>query len=432
MLNKYFKLQENNTSVKTEAVAGFTTFMTVSYIIFVNPAILSKTGMDFGAVMMATLLSAGFASIFMGLYANYPFALAPGMGLNTYFTYTIVMQMGYTWETALGGVFISGCIFFLLTLFKIRQIIVYAIPECLKLAIAAGIGLFITLVGLKEAGIVVYNPATIVSFGDFNSHPPVLAIIGVLIIGSLISIGIKGAILLGIVIIWIISMLTGFSDFNGVISMPPDISPVFFKIDIMGALHIGFFEIIFAFLFVDLFDTTGTLVGIAKQAGFIKKDGNFPRVNRALSVDAVSTIAGSILGTSTVTAYVESSAGVAAGGRTGLTAIITGLSFLIFIFFYPLVQSIPIYATAPALIIVGAYMMSSVTNIMWNDFSEALPAFMVMVSIPFSFSIATGISIGFIVYPLIKLFSGRYKEVSTAVWILMLLFVIRFIYIGFY
>ena len=432
MLNKYFKLQENNTGIKTEAVAGITTFMTVSYIIFVNPAILSKTGMDFGAVMMATLLSAGFASIFMGLYANYPFALAPGMGLNTYFTYTIVMQMGYTWETALGGVFISGCIFFLLTLFKIRQIIVYAIPECLKLAIAAGIGLFITLVGLKEAGIVVYNPATIVSFGDFNSHPPVLAIIGVLIIGSLISIGIKGAILLGIVIIWIISMLTGFSDFNGVISMPPDISPVFFKIDIMGALHIGFFEIIFAFLFVDLFDTTGTLVGIAKQAGFIKKDGNFPRVNRALSVDAVSTVAGSILGTSTVTAYVESSAGVAAGGRTGLTAIITGLSFLIFIFFYPLVQSIPIYAIAPALIIVGAYMMSSVTNIMWNDFSEVLPAFMVMVSIPFSFSIATGISIGFIVYPLIKLFSGRYKEVSTAVWILMLLFVIRFIYIGFY
>jgi len=432
MLNKYFKLQENNTDIKTEAVAGITTFMTVSYIIFVNPAILSKTGMDFGAVMMATLLSAGFASIFMGLYANYPFALAPGMGLNTYFTYTIVMQMGYTWETALGGVFISGCIFLLLTLFKIRQIIVYAIPECLKLAIAAGIGLFITLVGLKEAGIVVYNPATIVSFGDFNSHPPLFAIIGVLIIGSLISIGIKGAILFGIVIIWIISMLTGFSDFNGVISMPPDISPVFFKIDIMGAFHIGFFEIIFAFLFVDLFDTTGTLVGVAKQAGFIKKDGNFPRVNRALSVDAVSTIGGSILGTSTVTAYVESSAGVAAGGRTGLTAIITGLSFLIFIFFYPLVQSIPIHATAPALIIVGAYMMSSVTNIMWNDFSEALPAFMVMVSIPFSFSIATGISIGFILYPLIKLFSGRYKEVSTAVWILMLLFLIRFIYIGFY
>ncbi|MBZ4672615.1 MAG: Xanthine/uracil/vitamin permease [Deferribacteraceae bacterium] len=430
MLEKFFKLKENNTDVKTEIIAGITTFMTMAYIIFVNPAILSKTGMDFGAVMMATVLASGFTSILMGLLVNYPFALAPGMGLNAYFTYTVVMQMGYPWQTALGAVFISGVIFLALTFARIRQIIVYAIPENIKIATAGGIGLFITLIGMEESKIIIDNPATLVSLGDIMSPVPLMTLLGVIIIGALMARKVKGSILIGMLIIWVIGLIFGLSTFKGIVGTPPDISPVFLQLDIRGALDIGIFGIIFAFLFVDLFDTTGTLVGIAKQGGFIKEDNEFPRVNRALTVDSIGTVAGSMLGTSTVTTYIESASGIAAGGKTGLTAVVTGILFLLSMFISPLAESIPVFATAPALIIVGVLMLKSVTTIDWNDFTESLPAFIVIVSMPFTYSIATGISLGFIFYPIIKLLAGRHKEVSIPVWILAILFILRFIYLG--
>lgn len=428
MLEKFFKLKEKNTDVKTEIIAGITTFMTMAYIIFVNPAILSKTGMDFGAVMMATVLSAGFSTILMGILANYPFALAPGMGLNAYFTYSVVMQMGYPWQTALGAVFISGVIFLILTFAKVRQLIVYSIPDGIKIATAGGIGLFITLIGMKEGGIVVGNEATLIAFNDITHHSPLLTLFGIIVIGALMAKRVKGAILIGILATWILGIIFGVAEFQGIIGKPPDITPTLFKLDIVSALNIGLFGIVFAFLFVDLFDTTGTLVGVAKQGGFIKENNEFPNVNRALTADAVGTVVGSMLGTSTVTSYIESAAGVAEGGRTGLTSIVTGVLFLLAIFISPLAQSIPPFATSPALIIVGVLMLKSITQIDWNDFTESLPAFIVIVSMPFSYSIATGISLGFIFYPLIKLLSGRVKEVSITVWILALIFIARFIY----
>lgn len=430
ILERWFRLSENGTTVKTEIVAGITTFMTMSYVIFVTPAILSRAGMDFGAVMVATVLGAGLTTIFMGLYANYPFALAPGMGLTAYFTYTVVMQMGYSWETALGAVFISGCIFLLLTFVKLRQVIVYAIPESLKLATAGGIGLFVALIGLKESGIVVASRDTLMTLGDVTSPEAILTMLGIVFTGALMARKVKGAILIGILMLWIAGLIGGLSHFKGLFSMPPSLAPTFLKLDIAGALHIGFFGIVFAFLFVDLFDTTGTLVGIAEYGGFIRKDGKFPRVGRALTVDAVGTIAGSMMGTSTVTSYVESSAGVAEGGRTGLTSVVTGSLFLLAVFIAPMAESVPSFATAPALIIIGTMMMKSAARIPWDDFTEAVPAFLAMIAIPFTYSIATGIAVGFILYPLSKLFAGRWREVSLPVWVLMVLFIVRFIYLG--
>ncbi|RLB04475.1 MAG: NCS2 family permease, partial [Deltaproteobacteria bacterium] len=319
MIERLFRLKEKGTDIKTEVMAGVTTFMTMAYIIFVNPAILSKAGMDFGAVMVATILASGITTILMGLWVNYPFALAPGMGLNAYFTYTVVMQMGYSWQVALGAVFISGICFLLLTFLKVRQLIIYAIPDSLKLATAAGIGLFIALIGLKEANIIVAHPATLVSLGKLSNPSAYMTVLGLVFIGVLLGRGIKGAVLWGIALNWILGLLLGFSKFQGIFSMPPDISPIFLQLDIKGALKIGFVDIIFAFLFVDLFDTTGTLVGVAHQGGFTDEKGGFPKMDRALTVDAVGTVLGSMLGTSTVTTYVESGAGVAVGGKTGLT-----------------------------------------------------------------------------------------------------------------
>ncbi len=431
MFEKLFKLKENGTNVKTEFIAGITTFMTMSYIIFVNPAILSKTGMDFNAVMMATVLASGFTTILMGLLVNYPFALAPGMGLNAYFTFTVVKQMGYPWQTALGAVFISGCIFLLLTFAGIRQLIVKAIPESIKVATAAGIGLFIALIGFKEAGIIVAHKETLVALGDIVSVKAVLTVLGLIFISALYIRKIKGAILIGILTLWVIGLVFGLAEFKGFFSMPPDISPVFMKLDIKSALNIGFFGIIFAFLFVDLFDTTGTLVGVAKEAGFIKENGEFPRVGKALTVDAMGTCMGAVLGTSTITTYIESASGVAEGGKTGLTSVVTGMLFLLSVFISPIAESIPVFATAPALIFVGVLMLKSIIRIDWNDFSEVLPAFIVMVSMPFTYSIATGIALGFIFYPLTKLFAGRAREVSPAVWVLAIIFVIRFVYLRF-
>ena len=430
MLNSFFKLQESGTDVKTEITAGLTTFMTMAYIIFVNPAILSKTGMNFEAVMMATVLAAGITTIFMGLFANYPFALAPGMGLNAYFTFTVVEQMGYSWETALGAVFVSGFIFLILTVVRIREIIVYAIPDSLKLATAGGIGLFLALIGLKEVGIITSHPSTMVTLGDITQSTPIMAVVGTIIIGALMARRIKGAILIGILLTWIIGLVLGFSQFEGVFGPPPSLEPVLLQLDIMSALEIGFFGIIFAFLFVDLFDTTGTLVGVAEQGGFIKKDGTFPRVNRALSADAGGTLLGSLLGTSTITCYIESASGVAAGGRTGLTSLVVGILFLLSMFLAPLAQSIPAFATSPALIIVGMLMLKVVSQINWEDVSDALPAFVVIISMPFSYSIATGIALGFIFYPLVKLLAGKAKEVKPTVWVLAVIFVLRFVYLG--
>jgi AGZA family xanthine/uracil permease-like MFS transporter len=430
MLDSFFKLRESGTDVKTEITAGLTTFMTMAYIIFVNPAILSKTGMNFEAVMMATVLAAGITTIFMGLFANYPFALAPGMGLNAYFTFTVVQQMGYAWETALGAVFVSGVLFLVLTVVRIREIIVYAIPDSLKLATAGGIGLFLALIGLKEVGIITSHSATMVTLGDITDSTAIMALVGTILIGALMARRIKGAILIGILLTWLIGLVLGFSQFQGVFGPPPSLEPVLFKLDIMSALEIGFFGIIFAFLFVDLFDTTGTLVGVAEQGGFIKKDGTFPRVNRALSADAGGTLLGSLLGTSTITCYIESASGVAAGGRTGLTAVVVGVLFLLSMFLAPLAKSIPAFATSPALVIVGMLMLRVVSQINWEDVSEALPAFVVIISMPFSYSIATGIALGFIFYPLVKLLAGKAREVKPTVWVLAAIFVLRFLYLG--
>jgi AGZA family xanthine/uracil permease-like MFS transporter len=430
MLERMFRLSERGTDVKTEVIAGLTTFMTMAYIIFVNPAILSKTGMDFGAVMMATVIAAGFSTILMGLFANYPFALAPGMGLNAYFTFTVVQQMGYAWETALGAVFISGLMFLVLTIVRVREVIVYAIPDSMKLATAGGIGLFIALIGLKEVGIVTDHPATLVSLGDLGQSSAFMTLAGIIIIGALMARRFKGAILVGILATWLIGLIAGLAEFKGIFGMPPSMEPVLFHLDIRSALDIGFFGIVFAFLFVDLFDTTGTLVGVAKQGGFIGEDGTFPRVNRALTVDATGTTLGSLLGTSTITTYIESASGVAEGGRTGLTSVVVGILFLMSMFISPLAESIPTFATAPALVIVGVLMLKTVTRIEWDDFTEALPSFIVMISMPFSYSIATGIALGFIFYPLTKLLAGRVGEVKPTVWVLAVIFILRFVYLG--
>ncbi len=430
MLDKYFRLEKSGTNVQTEITAGLTTFMTMAYIIFVNPAILSKTGMNFEAVMMATVLAAGLSTIFMGIFANYPFALAPGMGLNAYFTFTVVQQMGYAWETALGAVFVSGVIFLILTVIRVREVIVYAIPDSLKLATAGGIGLFIALIGLKEVGIITSHPSTMVTLGDITDSSSLMTIMGVIVIGALMARRVKGAILIGILFTWLVGLILGLSSFEGLFGLPPSMAPVLGKLDIMSALDIGFFGIIFAFLFVDLFDTTGTLVGVAEQGGFLKKDGTFPRVNKALSADAGGTVLGSFLGTSTITCYIESASGVAEGGKTGLTAVVVGILFLLSMFLAPLAKSIPAFATAPALVIVGMLMLKVVSRINWEDFSEGLPAFIVMISMPFTYSIATGIALGFIFYPLVKLLSGKVRDVKFTVWVLAVIFVLRFIYLG--
>lgn len=430
MLQRIFRLRENHADVKTELIAGVTTFMTMAYIIFVNPAILSKTGMDFGAVMVATLLSAGITTILMGLWVNYPFALAPGMGLNAYFTYTVVLQLGYPWQVALGAVFLSGIAFLLLTFLKIRQLIVYSIPDCLKLATVTGIGLFISLIGLKEAKIIVPHPATMVSLGKVTEPTAYMTVLGLIFMGVLMARGVKGAVFWGILLNWLLGLVLGFNKFQGIFSMPPDISPIFLNLDIRGALKIGFIDIIFAFLFVDLFDTTGTLIGVAYQGGFTDDSGGFPRMDQALTVDAIGTIFGSLLGTSTVTTYIESGAGVAVGGKTGLASFVTGILFLFSLFLFPLAKSIPSFATSPALIVVGVMMTKSVAQIRWDDFTEAIPSFLVIIGMPFTYSIATGIAVGFIFFPLMKALSGRYREINWVVWVLAILFIVRFVYIS--
>ena len=433
LLNSVFALDEHNTDVKTEVVAGLTTFMTMAYIIFVNPGIVSETGMPFQAVMIATAMSAAFATLCMALLANYPFALAPGMGLNAYFTYAVVLGMGFSWQEALGAVFVSGVLFLILTLTKVRQTIINSMPLTLKSSVSAGIGLFIAFIGMQNAGVVVNSDATLVTLGDLTNPSAILAIVGIIITGLLMAKDVKGSILIGIILTTILGMPFGITEIPSAIVEMPSFStwaPVVLKADIMGALNKGILTIVFAFLFVDLFDTAGTLVGVSHQAGFLDEDGNLPKADRALLADSIGTIGGSMMGTPTVTTYVESASGVAQGGRTGLTGVVVALCFIASIFFSPIISIVPAAATAPALIIVGAIMLENVTEIDWNNIAEALPGFVTIIAMPFTYSIATGISLGFILYPIMKFFHGEGDEVHWIIYILGALFIVKYIFLG--
>lgn len=428
MLEKLFKLKQNQTSLKQEAMAGLTTFMTMAYIIFVNPMMLADAGMDHGAVFVATCLAAAVGCIVMGLMANYPIALAPGMGLNAFFTYTVVGEMGYSWETALGAVFLSGICFLILSLVRIREWIVNSIPMSLRIGIAAGIGLFLALIGLKSAGIVVASPATLVTMGDITAFPAVMAVLGFFLIIAMVQRGMKSAVILSILIITGLGLLFGDVQYNGIVSMPPSIAPTFMQMDLSQVFEVTMLSVVFAFLFVDLFDTSGTLVAVAQRGGFLDENNRLPRLNRALTADSLATIAGAALGTSTTTSYIESTAGVSAGGRTGLTAVVVGLLFILALFVSPLAGMIPAYATAGTLFYVAILMMSGLVHVEWEDLTEAAPVVIVCILMPLTFSIATGIALGIISYAAIKLLTGRFSDLNIGVLVLAAMFVTKFIY----
>ncbi|HYP84374.1 NCS2 family permease [Variovorax sp.] len=429
LIEKVFKLKEHGTSVRTEIVAGLTTFLTMAYIIFVNPSILGEAGMPKGSVFVATCLIAALGTLIMGLYANYPIALAPGMGLNAYFAFVVVGQMGYSWQTALGAVFISGCLFLLVTLTGLRELIVRGIPASIRVAITVGIGMFLALIALKSAGIVAASPATYVTLGDLHTAPVVLSTLGFLVIVSLDRLGVRGAILIGILVVTVLSFFFGGNKFQGVFSAPPSIEPTLFKLDIWGALKGGILNVVLVFFLVELFDATGTLMGVAKRAGLLK-EGKMNRLNRALLADSGAIFAGSLLGTSSTTAYVESAAGVQAGGRTGLTALTVSVMFLACLVIAPLAGSVPAYATAPALFYVACLMLRELTELDWGEVTEAVPAVITALVMPFTYSIANGLAFGFISYAAIKLCTGRARDVHVMVWIIAAIFLFKFIYIG--
>ncbi len=426
MLDKYFGLTDHGTTVRTEILAGFTTFLTMAYIIFVNPHILGETGMDEKAVFVATCISSALATGIMALYANYPLALAPGMGLNAFFTFTVVKQLGYTWQVGLGAVFISGVLFFVLSVTKVREWVVDAIPRSQKLAISAGIGFFLALIALHEAGVVVASPATMVTLGAFGTNTTLLACLGFIAMVALDRLGVRGAIIIAILGTTAIGIAVGASGFVGLVSAPPSLAPTFLALDLNGALGTGVLTIIFVFFFVDLFDNTGTLVGVAHRAGLMDKEGKIPRLGKVFMADSTATIAGSLLGTSTVTSYIESAAGVRAGGRTGLVGVVVALLFLLSLFLSPLAQTIPGYATAPALLFVGCLMARGLSEIDWEDVTEYAPAVVTALAMPFTFSIANGIGLGFISYAAVKLLSGRFAEAKPAIVFLAVLFAIRY------
>ena len=430
MLEQIFKLSENRTNVRTEVVAGITTFLTMAYIIFVNPAILSAAKMPFGAVFTATCVAAAIGCMLMAFLANYPIALAPGMGLNAYFAFGVVGGMGYTWQVALGCVFFSGIIFFVISVLPIREWIVNAIPKSLKMAIAAGIGLFLALIALKNAGIVVANPETLVMHGKLTSWPVIMAALGFALIVALEYRRVMGGVIIGILAVTIVSILAGQQKFEGIFDLPPSIAPVFLQMDLAGALKVGLVTVVFAFLFVDLFDNTGTLIALAHRGGFMRPDGTVPRLRGALISDSAAAMIGAAVGTSTTTSYIESASGINAGGRTGLTAATVGILFLLALFVAPLAGSIPAYATAPALLYVACLMARGLTEVEWNDITEAAPAVITALAMPFTFSIADGIAFGFISYAGIKVAAGRYRDIHPAVAILAVLFVIKYVVIG--
>jgi AGZA family xanthine/uracil permease-like MFS transporter len=429
LIERYFRLKENQTTVRAEFLGGLTTFITMAYIVVVNPQILSKAGMPVEGVVFATCISAAVATLVMGLYANYPIALAPGMSLNAYFTYSVCLGMHVPWQTALGVIFFSGVFFLILTVSRVREKIVNGIPDCLKHSTAGGIGMFIAFVGLRNANLVVANPATFVSLGSFGNHEAQLACVGLAIILILMTRKVTGAILIGVVATTLLGIFRGMATWPAHIISMPHPSVTWLKLDLRGALHLGLLEIVFVFLFVDLFDNVGTLLGVCEQAGFVKA-GKIPRVGRALVSDAIGTVFGALTGTSTVTSYIESAAGVAAGARTGLSNVFVAGLFLLAVFFTPLATAIPGYATAPALIVVGALMTESIGRVVWSDFTDAIPAFVTLLATPLTFSIATGLSMGLISYTLVKVAAGRFREVSPVIWILTLLFIFRYAYLA--
>jgi adenine/guanine/hypoxanthine permease len=425
MLEKLFRLSENGTSVRIELIAGVTTFLTMSYIIFVNPQILSTTGMDRNAVFVATCLAAALGTLIMAFYANWPIGMAPGMGLNAFFAFTVVAALGFTWQQALGAVFISGVIFVFLSVTGLRRWVIDGIPHSLRGAIAAGIGLFLAIIALENAQIVVKNPATIVGLGDLRQTGPLLAIAGFFIIAILDALRVKGAILIGIIAITVLSWVLGVNQFQGIVAAPPSIAPTFMQLDILGALHGGLLHVILVFVLVEVFDATGTLVGLAKRANLMKEGERGP-LGRALMADSTAIVAGSVLGTSSTTAYVESASGVAAGGRTGLTALVVAILFLAALFLSPLAASVPAYATAPALLYVAALMMRELREIEWDNLTEATPAALTAIAMPLTYSIANGLAFGFISYAVLKIFTGRWRELHPATVIVAALFIIRF------
>lgn len=425
----YFKLKENNTTVRKELIAGIITFLTMSYILTVNPNVLADAGMDRHALFTTTALATIIATLLMAFLAKLPIAQAPGMGLNSFFAYSVVITMGYSWQFALTAVFIEGIVFIILTFFNIRELIVKSIPRVLKQAIPVGIGLFITLIGLKGGGFITGHPQTLLTLGDFTQHNVWIAILGLIIIAVLSALNINGAILIGIVASTLFGLLLGDVKMpeDSIISLPPSITPIFAKFEWNHIFSFDMLIVVFTFLFVNLFDTVGTLIGVVNKAGLADKDGNFPQMKRALMSDALGTTIGSVLGSSTITSYVESASGVASGGRTGLTAVSTALMFAIALFFAPLFLMVPTAATAPALIIVGLFMISSVVDIDFSDITEGLPAFITIIFMPFTYSIAQGIVFGMLSFAFIKFLSGRFKDVSITVYIIAILFLLKII-----
>lgn len=429
LLERVFHLSENGTTVRRELLAGLTTFMTMAYIVVVNPQILSQAGMPAEGVLFATCIASALATLVMGLWANYPIALAPGMSLNAYFTYSIVIGRGIPWQTVLGVVLLSGVVFLVLTLTRVREQIVNGIPDSLKYGTAAGIGLFIAFIGFRNAGIIVANPATFVGLGKFSNAPVILAAVGVLLTAILLARKVDSAILIGIAAISVLGIPFGAAHWPSHLFSWPAPSGTLFQFDLRAAAKLGLAELVFVFFFVDLFDNVGTLVAVCEQGGFLR-DGKLPRANRALMADAFGTIVGAMTGTSTVTSYIESAAGVAVGARTGLGNFVIAAGFVLAMFCAPIVTAIPAYATAPALIIVGALMCGAVAKVNWSDFTDSIPAFLTLIATPLTFSIATGLSLGLLSFTFLKLFAGRRREISPLIWVLTVLFLLRYAFLG--
>ena len=429
MLEKIFYLESHNTSIKQEFLAGFTTFITMAYIIFVNPQMMASSGMDIGASFVGTCIAAAVACFAMGIYSNWPVGLAPGMGLNAFFTYTVVGEMGYSWEVALGAVFLAGILFVIMSITPLRKWMLDSIPLNLRIAMGSGVGLFIGFIGLKSGGIIVSNDATFLSLGNFLQIETLLAAIGFLLIAILAIRKVSGAIIIGVLSVTLLGILFNLVEFQGFVAYPPDVSPIFMQLDILGALDLAMISVVMSFLFVNLFDTAGTLMGVASRAKLIDETGEVINLERALKADSSSSVVGSFFGCAPVTSYVESSAGVEAGGRTGLTAVFVGAFFLIAIFFSPLAAIIPAYATAGALIYVAILMLSNMEGLDWSDFSELLPALIIIIMIPLTFSIANGIALGFIAYVVMKISTGELKNISSGAWFLTIIFLAKFIFL---
>jgi adenine/guanine/hypoxanthine permease len=430
LLERLFALQAHGTDVRTELLAGLTTFLTMAYIIVVHPALLSAAGMDYGAVFVATCLAAALGSLVMGLFANYPIALAPGMGLNAFFTFTVVGQLGHSWQVALGAVFLSGLLFFLLSVFRVREWIINSIPQALRMGIAAGIGLFLALVALHNTEIIVASPGTLVTLGDITTAAALLTGLGLVLICALAARRVMGSVMIGIIAVTALGWLLGLVEYQGFVSAPPSLTPTLLQLDLRGAFDVGLISIIFAFLFVDLFDTSGTLIGAAQRGNLLDASGRLPRLGRALMADSSATMAGAVLGTSTTTSYIESTAGIAAGGRTGLTAVVVAALFLLALFFAPLASMVPAFATAPALLYVATLMTASLSHIDWEDVTDAAPALVTALGMPLTFSIADGIALGFLAYVSIKLASGRFSQLNPALLVIAALFVLKFAFLG--